>query len=228
MTDAVKHKRTIKSYVVRGGRLTQSQQKAMDKLWPRFGLERKDGAINAEKVFGNKNSIILEIGFGMGDSLAQMAEEKPNQNFIGVDVHPPGIGTLLRKIEEQKLENVRVFQDDAKLVLDECIPNELLDIVQIFFPDPWHKKRHHKRRLIQAEFIKNLLPKIKLGGMIHLATDWENYAEQMMEVLSGIKELENKSGAGNFVSDSPRPATKFQRRGEKLGHGVWDLIFLKK
>lgn len=228
MMDAVKHKRTIKSYVVRGGRLTQSQQKAMDKLWPRFGLERESGFINTKEVFGNNNSVIFEIGFGMGDSLAQMAEARPDQNFIGIDVHPPGIGTLLRKIEEQHIENVRVYQDDAKLVLDECIPNELLDVVQIFFPDPWHKKRHHKRRLIQTEFIKSLLVKIKPGGMIHLATDWENYAEQMMEVLSGINELENKFGVENFASESPRPVTKFQRRGERLGHGVWDLIFLKK
>lgn len=228
MIDVEKHKRTVKSYVVRGGRLTQSQQKALDKLWPRFGLDKKHGIINAEEVFENKNLVIFEIGFGMGDSLAQMAEDRPDQNFIGVDVHPPGIGTLLRKIEEKKLNNVRVFQDDAKLVLDECISNESLDSVQIFFPDPWHKKRHHKRRLIQTEFIQNLLPKIKQGGLIHLATDWENYAEQMMEVLSNIIELENKSGSGNFATEELRPITKFQRRGERLGHGVWDLVFKKR
>ena len=227
MIDVEKHKRTVKSYVVRGGRLTQSQQKALDNLWPRFGLDKKHGIINTEEVFKNKNLVVFEIGFGMGESLAQMAEDRPDQNFIGVDVHPPGIGTLLRKIEEKKLDNVRVFQEDAKLVLDECISNESLDSVQIFFPDPWHKKRHHKRRLIQTEFIQNLLPKIKQGGVIHLATDWENYAEQMMEVLSDINELENKSGAGNFATEELRPVTKFQRRGERLGHGVWDLVFKK-
>ncbi|MDG2090140.1 MAG: tRNA (guanosine(46)-N7)-methyltransferase TrmB [Gammaproteobacteria bacterium] len=226
--DTEKHIRTIKSYVVRGGRLTQSQQNALDDLWPSLGLERQHGLLNSEEVFSNDNPLVFEIGFGMGDSLAQMAKENPNQNYIGVDVHPPGIGTLLRKIDELRLNNIRVFQDDAKLILQECIADNSLDKVQIFFPDPWHKKRHNKRRLIQAEFVYSLLPKLKENGLIHLATDWENYAEQMMEVLSSIKELENQSDSGSFVNTNIRPVTKFQRRGEKLGHGVWDLIFKKR
>lgn len=222
------HIRTIKSYVVRGGRLTYSQQKALDELWPVFGLDREQGFINKEQLFGNANPLVFEIGFGMGDSLLQMAKDNPAQNFIGVDVHPPGVGTLLRKVKEEELNNVRVYQDDAKLVLQECIPDASLDVVQIFFPDPWHKKRHHKRRLIQPEFVENLLPKVKQNGLVHLATDWENYAEQMMDVLTAINGLDNQFGAGNFSPASRRPVTKFQRRGEKLGHGVWDLMFIKK
>jgi tRNA (guanine-N7-)-methyltransferase len=222
------HIRTIKSYVVRGGRLTHSQRKALEELWPVFGLDREKGLINTIDIFSNSKPLVFEIGFGMGDSLMQMAKDNPEQNFIGVDVHPPGVGTLLRKIKEEQLTNVRVYQDDAKLVLQECIPDESLDVVQIFFPDPWHKKRHHKRRLIQAEFVKELLPKIKKNGLLHLATDWENYAEQMMEVLGEISALENQSGTGNYAPLSRRPVTKFQRRGEKLGHGVWDLMFIKK
>ena len=223
-----KHIRTIKSYVVRGGRLTQSQQKALDKLWPSLGLDRQNGVIDVEDVFVNDNPLVFEIGFGMGDSLAQMAKDNPDHNFIGVDVHLPGIGTLLRKIDEMNLCNIRVFQDDAKLVLEECITNSSIAKVQIFFPDPWHKKRHHKRRLIQADFIQSLLPKIKKGGLIHLATDWKEYADQMMEVLCDTKELINQTGSSNFTKEYLRPVTKFQRRGEKLGHGVWDLIFYKK
>ncbi|MDC1436715.1 tRNA (guanosine(46)-N7)-methyltransferase TrmB [Gammaproteobacteria bacterium] len=221
------HMRTIKSYVVRGGRLTHSQQKALDNLWPRFGLNRQLGLFKLQEIFANKHPVVFEIGFGMGDSLAQMAKENPNLNFIGVDVHPPGIGTLLRLIDEEDLTNIRVVQDDAKLVLQESIADNSLERVQIFFPDPWHKKRHHKRRLIQAEFIQSLLPKVKTGGEIHLATDWENYAEQMMEVLSAEKKIENIFGLEKFATKSDRPVTKFQRRGVRLGHGVWDLVFKK-
>lgn len=226
--ESEKHIRTIKSYVVRGGRLTDSQQKAMDSLWPRFGLDRNIGLFNYQEIFANEHPVVFEIGFGMGDSLAQMGKQKPELNFIGVDVHPPGIGTLLKLIEVENLKNIRVVQDDAKLVLEECIADNSLDKVQIFFPDPWHKKRHHKRRLIQTEFIQSLLPKLKNQGEVHLATDWENYAEQMMEVLSGIDELENQFGAGVFANQNERPITKFQRRGIKLGHGVWDLVFNKR
>lgn len=227
MMESESHMRTIKSYVVRGGRLTHSQQKALDNIWPKFGLTRQIGIFKFQEIFGNNHPVIFEIGFGMGDSLAQMAKDNPELNFVGVDVHPPGIGTLLRLIEEENLTNIRVVQDDAKLVLQECIADNSLDKVQIFFPDPWHKKRHHKRRLIQTEFIRSLLPRIKPGGELHLATDWENYAEQMMEVLSAIGELENQFGAGIFATKSDRPITKFQRRGERLGHDVWDLAFKK-
>ncbi len=228
MIENKNHIRTIKSYVVRGGRLTLSQQEAIKNLWLSFGLDRQLGLFKFEEIFANKQPVVFEIGFGMGDSLVQMAKDSPEFNFIGVDVHPPGIGTLLKLIEDQNLTNIRVVQDDAKVILQECIPDNSLDKVQIFFPDPWHKKRHYKRRLIQTEFIQGLLPKLKEQGEIHLATDWENYAEQMMEVLSGIGELKNQFGAGVFATQNERPTTKFQRRGVKLGHGVWDLVFNKR
>ena len=223
-----KHLRPIKTYVVRGGRLTGSQQKAINELWSLYGLDKEQGVINSAEVFGNDNPLVFEIGFGMGDSLVQMGKEHPQQNFIGVDVHPPGIGNLLKKVTEERVTNIRVFQDDAKEILQECIADNSLATVQIFFPDPWHKKRHHKRRLIQTGFMEELLPKIKKHGVIHLATDWQNYAEQMMEVLSECKQLKNQFGANNFATKHDRPTTKFQRRGERLGHGVWDLVFKKK
>ena len=219
--------RTVKSYVVRGGRLTASQQHALLSLWPEYGLQREQGILNCSEVFAKEQPLIFEIGFGMGDYLLQMAMDKPDYNFIGVDVHPPGVGTLLRKLADHDLGNVRVYQDDARLVLQDCIADAALDKLQIYFPDPWHKKRHHKRRLIQPEFINSAIPKLKQGGLIHLATDWENYAEQMMEVLSRFDSLENVAGPGSYASDHERPKTKFQRRGEKLGHGVWDLMFRK-
>ncbi|MAY01873.1 MAG: tRNA (guanosine(46)-N7)-methyltransferase TrmB [Gammaproteobacteria bacterium] len=223
----MQHRRDIKSYVVRGGRLTVSQQKALENYWPEYGLERNQGIVESQLLFGNDHPLVFEIGFGMGDSLVEMAAASPQHNFIGVDVHPPGIGMILRKIAERELGNVRVYQDDAKLVLAECMTDNSIDRVQIFFPDPWHKKRHHKRRLIQAAFIEELLPKLKTGGVLHLATDWQNYAEQMLEVLSGFSQLKNLATSGNFSTEHERPVTKFERRGERLGHGVWDLQFRK-
>jgi len=225
-SENTKH-RPMRSYVVRGGRLTGSQQDAMENLWPEYGIDQNQGLIKREEVFGRRAELVFEIGFGMGDSLVAMAGQYPDRDYIGVDVHPPGIGTLLRLIDEEDLTNIRVVQDDAKLVLQESIADNSLERVQIFFPDPWHKKRHHKRRLIQAEFIQSLLPKVKTGGEIHLATDWENYAEQMMEVLSAEKKIENIFGLEKFATKSDRPVTKFQRRGVRLGHGVWDLVFKK-
>jgi tRNA (guanine-N7-)-methyltransferase len=224
----LRHHREIKSYVVRGGRLTPSQQKALDQYWPIYGLDLQSGRLDRLAVFTNEQPLVFEIGFGMGDSLVQMAKEHPEQNFIGVDVHPPGIGMILRKIAEQDLTNIRVYQNDAKLVLTECIEDASLDKVQIYFPDPWHKKRHHKRRLIQSEFMGLLLPKLKPGGIIHLATDWQSYAEQMIEVLSAIDDLKNCADVGNFSMQHERPVTKFEKRGERLGHKVWDLLFKKR
>ncbi len=220
--------RPIKSFVVRGGRLTGSQQKAIAELWPRYGLQRETGLLDQQAVFGRRQPLVFEIGFGMGDSLASMAEQNPAEDFIGVDVHPPGIGNLLRLIQARQLENVRLYQGDARLVLQDCIGEGMLDKVLIFFPDPWHKKRHHKRRLIQPAFIRELLPRIRSGGLLHLATDWENYAEQMLEVLSAVPELENCAGAGQYATAHGRPQTKFERRGQRLGHGVRDLLFRKR
>lgn len=228
MTDGIeedKHQRRIKSYVVRGGRLTPAQQLAMETMWPKFGLNLEQGMQDWSVVFEREAELVLEIGFGMGDSLIKMAQKNPQQNFIAIDVHPPGIGTLLRDIRDTELSNIRVYQNDATIVLRDCIEDFSLDKIQIFFPDPWHKKRHHKRRLIQPGLVEELSQKIKSGGVVHLATDWENYAEQMMEVLSAAQGFENCFDDGQYATEHERPSTKFERRGERLGHGVWDLIF---
>ena len=226
MNDAVIH-RPIRSYVVRGGRLTPSQQEAIDTLWPVYGLEKGQGVLKREIIFGRRAELVFEIGFGMGDSLVAMAGQHPERDYIGIDVHPPGIGTILRAIRDSKLENLRVMQGDAVEVLETVFSDRELDRVQIFFPDPWHKKRHHKRRMIQPSFVSDLAGKMHAGGILHLATDWENYAEQMMEVMSASAQFRNMAGEGNFAGDHERVETKFERRGRRLGHGVWDLLFEK-
>lgn len=225
--DAKPFRREIKSFVVRGGRLTPSQQRAMDELWPRFGLGLEDGFLDQQAVFGRKAPLVFEIGFGMGDSLVEMAARQPEQDYIGVDVHPPGIGTILKYIEERELSNLRIYEADAVAVLQQCIADASIHQFQIYFPDPWHKKRHHKRRLIQAAFVQLLRQKLASGGVLHIATDWENYAEYVMEVMVAAEGFENCFGAGAFASEHDRPQTKFERRGRRLGHGVWDMLFRK-
>lgn len=224
-----KHHRAIRSFVKRSGRMTPGQQTAYDKYWSEKGLMLADGLISYSDVFGRNAETVLEIGFGMGVSLVQMAKEAPEKDFIGIEVHEPGVGKLLHGMEEHDVENIRVYCDDAVEVLRECIPDNNLDRVQIYFPDPWHKKKHNKRRLIQPDFIENLYPKLKTGGVIHLATDWEHYAEQMMEVMTAAPGFDNQADDYCF-SDRPayRPITKFEKRGERLGHGVWDLLFEKQ
>lgn len=220
-----KHRR-IRSFVLRTGRMTEGQQKAYQRGWEQFGLAIEDGVFDEKSCFGQKTHLVLEIGFGMGQSLAQMADETRDKHFIGVEVHTPGVGKLLALAEEKGLENLRVYEDDAVEVLEQCITDGTLDTVQVFFPDPWHKKRHNKRRLIQPKFVQLLRKKLAIGGVLHLATDWENYADQMMEVMTLAEGYENQAGEYAF-SDKPasRPETKFERRGERLGHGVWDLLF---
>ena len=227
MTEELRN-RPIRSYVVRGGRLTPSQEQAINTLWPVYGLEKDQGLIKREDVFERSAELVFEIGFGMGDSLVAMAAEHPERDYIGIDVHPPGIGTILRDIKIADLKNLRVMQGDAMEVLQTCFEDNELDRVQIFFPDPWHKKRHHKRRMIQPAFVSELAAKMRSGGILHLATDWENYAEQMMEVMSASEQFRNLAGEGNFAEDHERVETKFERRGKRLGHGVWDLLFEKK
>lgn len=218
--------RPIRSYVLRMGRLTDGQQRAFDDHWPRFGLAHSDGLLDYAAVFGRDAPRVLEIGFGMGQSLVTMAAAAPGTDFIGIEVHRPGVGKLLHSMAAEGVENIRIYCHDAVEVLRDCIPPASLDTIQIFFPDPWHKKRHHKRRLIQPAFAAQLVEFLKPGGILHLATDWENYAEQMLEVLSGTPGLENTAGAGNFAPrPESRPLTKFEQRGERLGHGVWDLLF---
>lgn len=226
MTDEQKPIRRIRSFVVRAGRMTEGQQRALKENWPTYGLELDGGLLDFAEVFGRRAPVVLEIGFGMGDSLIEMARRAPEQDFIGIEVHPPGVGRLLARAREEGLHNLRVFCDDAIEVLARRIPDASLDGVQLFFPDPWPKKRHHKRRIVQPEFVQNIRRKLRIGGTFHMATDWENYAEHMMEVMSAAEGYRNCAGEGQY-SPQPewRPVTKFQQRGERLGHGVWDLIF---
>jgi len=225
---AGKYVRRVRSFVKREGRLTKGQAAAIERQWPQLGLALEQGLLNFETVFNNSNPVTLEIGFGMGHSLVEMAKNAPEQNFIGIEVHEPGVGACLMAAEDAGVTNLRLFNDDAVEVLEQCIADESLQQVQIFFPDPWHKKRHHKRRLIQPEFVAHLCKKLKPNGVIHLATDWENYAEHMLEVLSGEPRLSNLSTAGDFIPrPEERPKTKFEQRGETKGHGVWDLKFQK-
>ncbi|WP_417765660.1 tRNA (guanosine(46)-N7)-methyltransferase TrmB [Spongiibacter tropicus] len=228
MSETAQKMRRIRSFVLRTGRMTEGQKRAYDLHWPSKGLELKNGAIVLPEVFGRDAPVVLEIGFGMGDSLAQMAAAEPDKDFIGVEVHSPGVGRLMHLIDESGIENLRAYCDDAVEVLEQCIADNSLSRVQIYFPDPWHKKRHHKRRLVQSEFVQLLRRKLKPGGVIHLATDWENYAEHMMLVMSGAEGFRNTQGEGAFAPRPDyRPVTKFEKRGERLGHGVWDLLFEK-
>jgi tRNA (guanine-N7-)-methyltransferase len=221
-------RRPIRSYVLRTGRMTPGQQRAFDENWQCRGLQHADGTLVFEAAFGRPGPTVLEIGFGMGQSLVTMAEAAPATNFIGIEVHKPGVGKLLHSMVERDVDNIRVYCHDAVEILRDCIPGASLDTIQIFFPDPWHKKRHNKRRLIQPPFVAQLMTRLKPGGTLHLATDWEHYARQMMEVLSATDGLSNTCGAGQFAPRrSHRPLTKFELRGERLGHGVWDLIFIR-
>lgn len=221
-------RRPIRSYVLRTGRMTPGQRRAFDEGWEQWGLEHKKELLDFDCIFGRAGPRVLEIGFGMGQSLVAMAEVDPLSNFVGIEVHKPGVGRLLASMEEQNVDNIRVYCHDAVEVLRDCIADASLGTVQIFFPDPWHKKRHHKRRLIQPLFVEQLVRKLQPGGILHLATDWENYAEQMMEVLSAASGLSNTCGEGQFAPrPERRPLTKFELRGERLGHGVWDLIFFR-
>ncbi|HEX5055009.1 MAG TPA: tRNA (guanosine(46)-N7)-methyltransferase TrmB [Gammaproteobacteria bacterium] len=223
MTDSIPFPRTIRSFVLRAGRITSAQQQALDTLWPRYGIDPKDAALDFDALFGRKAPVILEIGFGNGESLATMAEQNSSHDFLGVEVHRPGVGHLLQLIHARQLKNVRLICRDAVEVLVENISDVSLAGINLFFPDPWPKKRHHKRRIVQPDFIELMARKLKPGGLFHFATDWQDYMEHVMTVMTGSKSFTK------VVTDEalPRPATKFQRRGQKLGHGVWDLVYRK-
>ena len=208
--------------------MTDSQQKAWETQFSRYGLSLGDGSLDWSREFGAGRHRILEIGFGMGDSLATMAEADAKAAFVGIEVHRPGVGRLLSEIDRRALENLKVYAEDAVEVLEQVVASESLDRIQIYFPDPWHKKRHHKRRLIQPEFVSLLSDRLRSGGKLHLATDWQPYAEHMLEVLDADATLTNEVGAGHYSGKpSWRPETKFERRGQRLGHGVWDLLYSK-
>jgi len=228
MSEVDKFMRPIRSFVLRTGRKTPSQERAYEELWPKYGLSIEDGKQDLAVLFGRDSDVVFEIGFGMGDSLVEMALASPEQDFIGIEVHTPGVGRILNLIEEHQIKNLRVYAEDAVQVLEKCINDAALAKVQIFFPDPWHKKKHNKRRIVQIDFIQMLRRKLKVSGCIHLATDWENYAEHMMEVMTASEGFVNMAGESAF-SPKPdfRPVTKFERRGLRLGHGVWDLLCKK-
>lgn len=249
--------RPIRSFVKREGKLTNGQKSAIDLLWPSHGVDLGESQIDLAELFGNDAPVVLEIGFGNGLSLAEMAETHADMNFFGIEVHRPGVGSCLVQAKKRALNNIRVSGDDAVLVLNQQIKDAALERIQIFFPDPWHKRRHHKRRLIQPDFVETLLKKLKPGGRIHVATDWQNYAEHVLAVLTANPSLLNtaakapvatdfESADGALLLDSEswnddsllaqgsasrpdyRPDTKYENRGIRLGHGVWDLVFEKK
>jgi tRNA (guanine-N7-)-methyltransferase len=220
-------KRHIRSFVLRQGRVSVAQQRAIDTLLPRYGIPYVERTLDLDQAFGRSGPKILEIGFGMGDSTATIAHAHPENDYLALEVHTPGVGNLLKLIDAQRLTNIRIIQHDAVEVLRDMISKEALAGVHIFFPDPWHKARHHKRRLIQPQFIAQLTQKLKPGGYIHVATDWQDYAEQALSVLSSEPLLENT--AKNYAArPAYRPLTKFEQRGILLGHAVWDLFFRRK
>jgi tRNA (guanine-N7-)-methyltransferase len=223
------HPRPIRSFVTRAGRITPGQQRALDELWPKYGIEFTQARLDLPRLFGRSAPVTLEIGFGNGDNLAQLARAHPARDFLGVEVHRAGVGRLLLALENEALGNVRIVCHDAVEVLAQQLLHDCLDEILILFPDPWPKKRHHKRRLLQAPFVELAASRLAPGGVLRLATDWQPYAQEMLELLNAAAGLENLTGGAGYA---PRPAerepTRFERRGERLGHEVWDLAFRRR
>ena len=219
-------RRSIRSYVLRQGRVSDAQRRAIDELLPRFGVPYQRTPLDLDRLFGRGAPRILEIGFGMGETTAAIAQSHPENDYLGIEVHTPGVGALLKRIAELGLANLRIVQHDAVEVLEHMLAPASLDGVHLFFPDPWPKKRHHKRRLVQPPFVALLASRMKPGAYLHAATDWEDYAAQMLEVLSAEPSLGNTCD-GYAERPATRPETKFERRGLRLGHRVWDLVFRK-
>jgi len=220
-------RRSIRSYVLRQGRVTAAQASAVERLMPVYGIAYSPAPLDLEQAFGRRAPKILEVGFGMGETTAAIAQAHPESDYLGIEVHSPGVGALLRRIEALGLSNVRVVQHDAIDVVEQMIAPGTLDGVHVFFPDPWPKKRHHKRRLLQPEFVRLLATRMRSGAYLHAATDWEDYAAQMLEVFSAEPLLEN-TAPGFAPRPEGRPLTKFESRGARLGHGVWDLLFVRR
>jgi len=222
-------RRPIRSFVLRAGRVTAGQERALKDLWPTFGLRVADAAIDLDAAFGRSAPRCLEIGFGAGEVIGMLAEANPHIDYLGIEVHRPGVGRLLLRAEQAKLTNLRVICHDAVEALAVAIADRSFDDILIFFPDPWHKKRHHKRRLIDATFVETLAEKLRPQGVLRLATDWQAYAEQMVQVCNACARLATQSSDGTYV---PRPAfrppTRFEQRGSRLGHGVWDLAYERR
>ncbi|MEN8261102.1 MAG: tRNA (guanosine(46)-N7)-methyltransferase TrmB [Pseudomonadota bacterium] len=217
--------RPIRSFIRRQGRITQAQQAALETLWPNYGLD-PGARLTPEAVFSRRAPLVLEIGFGNGESLAETAAAHPEKDYIGIEVHKPGLGHLMLRLKAMSLRNVRIYCFDAIEILAHRLPDSSLSGINLFFPDPWPKKKHHKRRILTPEFAELAVAKLKTGGIFHAATDWEDYAEQMLSVLEKTSRLENTAGARSLAPrPGDRPMTNFERRGLRLGHGVWDLIF---
>jgi tRNA (guanine-N7-)-methyltransferase len=218
--------RAIRSFVVRAGRMTTAQERAWRELWPRFGIETGSESLDLAALFGREAPRTLEIGFGNGESLVTLAQAHPDRDYLGVEVHRPGVGHLMLRAEELRLSNVRAICRDAVEVLQQCIVPGALDEVLLYFPDPWPKKRHHKRRIVQPAFVALVASRLRPGGVLRMATDWQPYAEHMLEVAAGCSTLRNAAATGDYVPrPDSRPVTRFERRGQRLGHGVWDLAF---
>ena len=225
--NASDHPRAVRSFVTRAGRITSAQERALETLWPKYGIE-PHGVLDLDAVFGRAAPRTAEIGFGNGENLLALAAAHPERDYLGIEVHRPGVGRVLLGLEERALTNVRLLCHDAVEVLERHLPEDSLDEILMLFPDPWPKKRHHKRRLIQAPFVTLLAGRLKPGGRVHLATDWAPYAEQMLAVLGAEARLRNLAPQGGFASrPEERAATRFERRGERLGHQVWDLAFMR-
>ncbi len=241
--------RHIRSFVLRAGRMTPAQERALAELWPAYGIDvdadagagvgagvgadagvgAATGAPDFTAIFGRQAPRCLEIGFGVGEVIGSLAESHPHIDYVGIEVHRPGVGRLLLRAEQAQLHNLRVICQDAVEVLERAIQDESFDEILIFFPDPWHKKRHHKRRLIDPAFTASLAGKLRPAGVLRLATDWHAYAEQMLEVCNANPQLESLSADGTYVPRPDfRPPTRFERRGARLGHGVWDLAYKKR
>lgn len=221
------HMKSVRSFVAREGRATAAHKAAMHELWPKYSLNLQPGMLDFGKIFGRNAPLVFEIGFGDGSSLLQMAQQNLDKDFIGVEVYKTGISKLLSGVNGSGLTNVRVFCADAVEVLENCIPDNSLHQVLLFFPDPWPKARHHKRRLVQPKFVQLLHDKLQVAGCLHMATDWENYAQHMLEVMEQAAGWENVAGAGYIARPSTRLLTKFEKRGQSLGYGTWDLMFRK-
>lgn len=230
-TEDGRYKRKIRSFVLRTGRLSEFQRNMMNENWVDYGLDHQMKHFDFEKIYGNTNPVVLEIGFGMGKSLVEMAEQNPDKNYLGIEVHTPGVGACLAYAIEKGVKNLRVICHDATEILRDCIADGSLGGLQLYFPDPWHKAKHHKRRIVQPHFVETVVKKLAVGGFIHFATDWENYAEHMLDVLQSVQDtvgIRNTSITNDYIPRPDfRPLTKFEARGHRLGHGVWDLYFIK-
>ncbi len=219
--------RPIRSFVKREGRMTQAQQRALEELLPLYGIEDIETCIDLDALFPRRAPRYLEIGFGMGASLIAMAVDNPDNDYLGIEVHRPGVGSMLIRADEQQLHNLKVINHDAVAVLKQAIPDNSLNGIFLFFPDPWPKKKHHKRRIVQPTFIEQVYRCLKPGGIFHMATDWKDYADYMLNVMATVPGFCNTAGAKHFAARGQRPETKYERRGLRLGHGVWDLVFRK-